>query len=71
MARKVFEPFIEAPTRQSIAIVQGDGLADNDGMWPIVDRIQLDNTVDQAALSVTAGAAVRDCSAKAGFTRPR
>ena len=71
VAREVFEPFIEALTRHSIAIVQDDGLADNVGMGPIVDRIQLDKIVDQVARFVTAGAVVRGCSAKAGFTRPR
>lgn len=56
VARQIFEPFVEALTRQSKAIVQDDGLADNVGMGPIVDRIQLDKIVDQIERSVAAGA---------------
>jgi acyl-CoA reductase-like NAD-dependent aldehyde dehydrogenase len=56
VARQIFEPFVEALTQQSRAIVQDDGLADNVGMGPIVDRIQLDKIVDQIDRSVAAGA---------------
>lgn len=56
VARQIFEPFVEALTRQSRAIVQDDGLAENVGMGPIVDRIQLEKIVDQVDRSVAAGA---------------
>lgn len=56
VARQIFEPFVQALTRQSMAIVQDDGLADNVAMGPIVDRIQLDRIVDQIDRSVAAGA---------------
>jgi acyl-CoA reductase-like NAD-dependent aldehyde dehydrogenase len=56
VARQIFEPFVEALTRQSKAIVQDDGLVDNVGMGPIVDRIQLDKIIDQVDRSVAAGA---------------
>ena len=58
VAKQIFEPFVEALTRQSRAIVQDDGLADNVAMGPIVDRIQLDKIVDQIDRSVAAGAVV-------------
>lgn len=56
VARQIFEPFVEALTRQSKAIVQDDGLAANVGMGPIVDRIQLDKIIEQVDRSVAAGA---------------
>jgi NAD-dependent aldehyde dehydrogenases len=56
VARQIFEPFVEALARQSRAIVQDDGLLDNVGMGPIVDRIQLDKIVEQVDRSVAAGA---------------
>ncbi len=58
VARQSFEPFVEALTRQSKSIVQDDGLVDDVGMGPIVDRIQLDKIIDQVDRSVASGAVV-------------
>src|SRR5690606_20188428 len=65
VARQIFEPFVAALTRQSQAIVQGDGLLDDVGMGPIVDRIQLDRIIDQVDRSVAAGAVVHCGGARA------
>lgn len=64
VARQIFEPFVEALTRQSKAIVQDDGLLDNVGMGPIVDRIQLEKIIDQVDRSVAAGAVVHTGGAR-------
>ena len=58
VARQIFDPFVEALTRQSQAIVPDSGLVENVSMGPIVDRIQLDKIVDHVARSVAAGAIV-------------
>ena len=58
IARTIFEPFVEALVKESLAIKLGNGLHDGVRMGPLVDQLQMDAVAGQVQEAVTKGAQI-------------
>jgi len=58
ISRKIFEPFVEALVKESLAIKVGNGLVEGVRMGPLIDHLQIEVVTGQVRGAVSKGAAV-------------